>query len=529
MSQFVIIAGLKIVVLILSALFLFYRLARERDKSVSLQDSGNVLQYFRSKRALLILLAFISVVCFFNMGTFHGVILNRPRYVHYWEMFHYYVGSKYFKELGYFDLYNATVVADAEDEGFLEDRHEIMDLRNYHLISRGRVLEKADYYKSLFSPRRWQEFKSDVRFFRQASDQERFARMVRDHGYNPSPLWNTTGSILSNLISVKYSLFLTLLDIFILVIMFAIVGYSFGIETMLMTLIFFSTNFISSFYWIGGSFLRYDWLVASVVALCMIRKNRYATAGALLSYAAMVRIFPVFFLFGIAIKAAVSLVRRRVIPRKYLNLFISFILATVVLFAYSCSLGKGVESWRIFADNIKYHSQTLLTNNVGYKTVFLYDEAWLNFDTFVDVYGKTGENPYIVLTDVKRTEFDDRKVEFLLASIMSLFLFFFIVGNKDDTEAFAWGIFLIFMLLAPTCYYYSFLMMLMIVFYKRRINLINTLYLVLLLVVQIIGYVIDFYEDFLLHIYYELSFVMFNYFLFLAISELYRKLRHKEG
>ena len=529
MTYFTAIAILKVIVLILLVVFLFYRLNREKENAREPKNSSTPLAYLSSKRALLITLSFISVACFLNLGTFHGVDSHKPAFLHYWEMFHYYMGSKYFKELGYSELYNATVVVDAEDNSYLTDKDWIMDLRTYHLIPRVKVLEKAGYYKALFTSGRWKEFQYDVNFFKKTCFRDRFAAMLRDHGYNPSPLWNANGYILSNAVSVDKILFLGLLDTFLLIIMFSVIGFIFGLEIMLIALIFFSTDFISSFYWIGGSFLRYDWLVSLVMGLCMINKKRYKTAGVLLSYATMVRIFPILFMIGIGIKAISNFIATKKIPRKYINLFLAFILATVIFFAYSCLLGKGIESWKTFIHRIKVHNQTLLTNNVGYKMVFLYDPTWLNFKTFVSVYEKRGENPYILLSDVKRVEFDKRKPEFLLLAAMSLFLFFLLVKNKDDTEVFAWSGFLIFMALAPTCYYYSFMMMFPIILYKRKVTLGNTIFLALLFIVQIASFAIDFYEDFFLHIYYEVSFMLFTYFLLLVIYELYKNLRCREN
>jgi hypothetical protein len=49
---------------------------------------------------------------------------------HRWEQFHYFLGAKYFPELGYTRLYQCTAVAEAEqDGGKLEDRVRLHDLR----------------------------------------------------------------------------------------------------------------------------------------------------------------------------------------------------------------------------------------------------------------------------------------------------------------------------------------------------------------------------------------------------------------
>ena len=66
--------------------------------------------------------------------------------------------------------------------------------------------------------------------------------------------------------------------------------------------LYWGTNYPAQYGWTGGSFLRQGWLVASVLALCALRRGRAATAGALLALAIGLRIFPIFILaalFGI--------------------------------------------------------------------------------------------------------------------------------------------------------------------------------------------------------------------------------------
>ena len=52
----------------------------------------------------------LGVLAYFNFGAFHFDGLR----VHLWDMTHYYLGAKYFGELGYDGLYECIAVADAE-------------------------------------------------------------------------------------------------------------------------------------------------------------------------------------------------------------------------------------------------------------------------------------------------------------------------------------------------------------------------------------------------------------------------------
>ena len=82
--------------------FLWFRY-RAQERSASFTTSS-----LRMKVGLGLVVVF-SFGVFHNLGTFRG-----GTFIHQSEMFHYYLGSKYFEELGYYELYNATIVADAE-------------------------------------------------------------------------------------------------------------------------------------------------------------------------------------------------------------------------------------------------------------------------------------------------------------------------------------------------------------------------------------------------------------------------------
>lgn len=528
MTYLTIISIAKIFIALFIVAFFFCRLFRERQKSIKPPTNYKNVGYWKYKLTFLIILAILSVGCFFNLGVFHGTKFYQSRYTHHWEMFHYYLGSKYFKELGYFNLYNATVVADAEGNNYIESGAEITNLENYLLTSKEKILKNAVRYKSLFSQQRWEDFRSDVKSFQDHFTPKIFTRMLKDHGYNATPVWNATVGALTSIIPAQKIILLAFLDIFLLMIVFWVIGRVYDIETMLVSLIFFSVNFLSSFYWIGGCYLRYGWLACSVIALCMIHKGNYKTAGVLISFATAVRLFPAFLLVGVIIKTCWSIIGRRKIPKKYLHLLISFILASTIFLMYGCLPDKSMDSWKDFAQKIKLHNKMLLTNNVGLRSVILYDRSWSDFNEFVNVYGGSGDH-FINWRNIKSAELNEVKGDFLTLSMLVLLLLFFILKNKNDEESFAWGIVMVFMLLMLTCYYYSFLIMFVMIFYKRKVNLINTLHLSLLFITQIAGHMINFYDNFWLSIYFRLSVVMLIYFSYLIISEMFMQLHYKKS
>src|SRR2546425_1445325 len=86
---------------------------------------------------------------------------------HRWEQFTYYIGAKYFPELGYTRLYACTAVAEAERAGprWVASR-PIRDLLTDELVPGGTALEHPEACKGHFSPARWAAFVEDVNWFR---------------------------------------------------------------------------------------------------------------------------------------------------------------------------------------------------------------------------------------------------------------------------------------------------------------------------------------------------------------------------
>ena len=139
---------------LLSAATLVVLYVRYRKGKTS-HDSSRTYP-FRTK-AMIVLAVLFSFAVYHNFGTSRGGV----GFVHYPDMFHYYLGTKYFKEVGYSDLYNAVIVADTEQGNELAGLPFYTDLRTYQNTLRGYALTDADRIRSLFSNERWTAFKDD--------------------------------------------------------------------------------------------------------------------------------------------------------------------------------------------------------------------------------------------------------------------------------------------------------------------------------------------------------------------------------
>jgi hypothetical protein len=108
-------------------------------------------------RAGLLILAALSGIVYFNFFSFHGTGTTRA-FVHLHDVAHYYLGAKYFAELGYTDLYAAMLRAGAEDGDAAVRVEEVRDLRTYELVAAARGLRDGAVAKANFTPSRWRAF-----------------------------------------------------------------------------------------------------------------------------------------------------------------------------------------------------------------------------------------------------------------------------------------------------------------------------------------------------------------------------------
>ena len=321
-----------------------------------------------SKRYLrtLATLAIASVVVYYNFFAFHG----EATWVHSHDVAHYYLGSKYFRELGYGDLYTGMLRAEAE----LFDNHfkaiEARDLRSGDLVHIRDLLTASGPVRAAFTPERWAGFKADVAYFRGVLGPQ-YGKLFRDHGFNPTPLWALLGGSLANLVpagSGRGIFLLTLIDPLLIAAAFVAVAWAFGAETMLLGMISFCVGFGAGFGWTGGAFLRCLWFFGVVGAFAALAKGRPAAAGVLLALASVLRMFPVFFLAAFVFKAIADLVTTGRIARERQRMLVAFTV-TAALLAGATLPAFGFASWGAFQRNLTCHLETSSPNLVGFTSV----------------------------------------------------------------------------------------------------------------------------------------------------------------
>jgi hypothetical protein len=414
---------------------------------------------------LLIALTIASALAWWNFLQFHYW-----HYIHFSDTFHYYVGSKYFSELGYTRLYACTAIADAEAGPRTGVAHRTLrNLETNRLESTSEALADPDSCKRHFSADRWRAFARDVSWFRRRVSQRRWNTMQRDHGYNPPPSWGILGGWLSNLgpASDSQILALSLLDPLLLVLMWGGVAWAFGWRTMCVAVVYWGTNLFGIFGWNGGAFLRQGWLVTAIGGICCLRRDKPVAAGVLLTCSAFLRIFPGAILVAVGIAAGWGMWRERrfSFAPAHRRLVAGCLSAVGVIALLSLLTYGSLGPWTGFIDNSRVHLSTPLKNHVGLRTVLAYDADMVDRR----IRQGTAVERYEVWKDSRRERFEERAALYwvLLASFVVLLTL--AVRDQPDWVAAVLGIGLIPVAFELTNYYYTILLGYGLLYVRREI------------------------------------------------------------
>ena len=432
---------------------------------------------------LLMAVGLLSFCAYWNFGSFHF-----GNYVHMWDTFHYYIGSKYFKELSYDRLYECVAVADSEEAGLKRrvELRKIMNLRTNMMVGTTDILAHPELCKGHFTPERWGDFKHDVAYFRNHHDIKRWEEAQTDHGYNGSPVWNIVGTTLANMAPASDGQinFLTRIDpLFIFGLVFMSL-WAFGWRTTCVALAVFATNFPSRFYWTGGSFLRWDWLFYFVGGVCLVKKERPLLGGFFLGYSTLLRIFPVFIFSGPILvivrqlwgepspdrpwwkpepwESPKALGAR--VDSRFVSILAGAALAVAILVPVSLVTSNGIAGYRAFKFNTEKHKETPLTNYMGLRTVVAYSPS----EAGRVMKDDWQEDPWGPWKRQKLQTFHQRRWlnDLLIAGFVALL--YVALRDAEPWVACSMGAMMIAVGVELTCYYYSFLFAVAFLYAKRR-------------------------------------------------------------
>lgn len=440
------------------------------------------------KRIVGISLAVAAVLAYFN-----GFRNGYDKAYHRHELYHYYLGAKYFPEMGYDALYRCTVIAEDElgvythvdeDTGRSfrldlkkEVHHPDRKVRNLGadnlLVPAKRFLDHPEECKKLFTnPDRWEAFKKDIGFFRAVSGQDYFNKMQGDHGFNPPPVWTIGGKFFADLApaSTRFMQFLALLDMMLWAGMFWALAWAFGWRVSAVAAIFWGCQSSAPMLWTCGAFLRQDWLFMLVLSVCFLRKRYYALGAAALVYSALLRIFPGLLVVGWLGVAGWQLVRHRRLTKPQLRMLAGGTLAAAVLIPASIWVcGKDAYP-QFYEHTLKVHDQTPLTNHMGLR-VLIAQKTPIEIPPLGIGVGKESGRMKYAENKALSDPFDDWKqmrndryakykyVGYALTALILAFYVWVLKRMKNMWLALCTSQVFAILMSQLTCYYYSFMIL----------------------------------------------------------------------
>lgn len=280
-----------------------------------------------------------------------------PEQMKTWRVFHYYLGSKYFPELGYDGLYVEAIKADRQGNRRFDDLERYRDMGDYRHVPIDPIRDAPR------SPRwtdaRWEAFRADVdHFTRLESDAFWALGPLLDRGYNPAPLWTAVGGLFTRRLPIQEpwaQALMVSLDLALFALAFGVSLRAFGLTRSVLVL-------SAIFLWFGcrrtllGGVWFVDWLAAAWLAASLLSLGRFAGAGALVAWAASVRVFPLALFFGPGLAALVDLFRRRDLRHPGWRFAAGGLvgLAALVVFAGLLN-GRGFGAFAEFAESLRVH------------------------------------------------------------------------------------------------------------------------------------------------------------------------------
>lgn len=317
--------------------------------------------------------AVVAVLSWFRFGALHvieekrgaegshdpGARVQEHRPLQFHEFFHYYVGTKYFDEVGYLGLYDCAALADAEiavKDGvaprIVGRVRDLGDVFADKTVAAARS-DCADGPRARFSPERWGAFEDDLRALERLVPDAWWNDVVDDKGLNSPPTFMALASPVMQAIPIEADglptyVLVTSIDLLLIAVSYVALRRTLGTTASALAAVTFGASFLGSYGWLGGAVLRFTWVAALVVGLAALQRERWVLAGILMGWAGCDRLFPFAFVAGAAVPLAWDALR----SRRRRPAFAQFAAGAggVVVFSVATSIALfGAAPWATFA------------------------------------------------------------------------------------------------------------------------------------------------------------------------------------
>lgn len=377
-----------------------------------------------------------------DLGRFLGTSEVRV-----WNVFHYYLGAEYFGELGYLDLYDAALRADAEGDDYWRRVRRVRDQTSYQRVPRD--LSRSEQVRERFSDERWENFKLDVAALQRQRSARAWRSIFTDRGYNASPFWTAIARPLTHFLPARNPVSLKALaslDFLVLTGTFLLIGRAFGARAGWLALLVFTLNPVDRGRLVGG-FLQYDWLLALVISVWALRSRKPGWAAAGLAYATLVRVFPVLLVASLLAPEALRWIRSGRLRRETVRFASWFALFVILGLGIGCLTARGPHAWIEFGGNILHHGDhhTFGEQRVGLKHLFTQDLG--------DPGSLEGNSTE------RRARFESQETAYKAVALILLGLWAVAVHRRRGAEALLLGLVPFFALLVSSRYYWACLLL----------------------------------------------------------------------
>ncbi len=312
-------------------------------------------------------------------------------WVRVWNVYHYYVGAKYFGEVGYSDLYRLSLAADRAHGDYWRPIERVRDLDSYLVVERASPEEEARWLEKLASERRL-ELARDLSALAPQMKAKEWRGIFRDRGYNATPFWTVVGRAVTEILpatSPRALKTLAGLDLILLPLTFLALGRAFGARTATWILVLFCLSPVNRERLVGG-FLQYDWFAAIGLGLAWLRRGKPIASALAFAYATLARIFPALLVASLALPVALRFLRRRRLARRDGLFAATFVAALVAGFGIGCLTPRGVGAWGEFAAKIGVHTEAHQTGEqrIGLAHALTRDFGHLELEAEADAPSK---------------------------------------------------------------------------------------------------------------------------------------------
>jgi hypothetical protein len=365
-----------------------------------------------------------------------------------YDLIHYYLNSKYFDELGYYDLYPCIILADKEADGWFQDPGPVymaQDAEGHqpkpiaHAVVHGRAVRAER-----FTPERWDAFAHDALHLQREikpgfpGNARLWREMIQDHGFNGTPAWLLLAEPLANAVPVESIKLLAYVDLALMAAGIALVGWAFGSTTAWWTVLWLAITYSMRWPYLPWVFLRYDWVFALMATTAFLKKGHPLVAGLLAGWATTLRFFPAMWMWGPFSKGVGGLVRKKV-HRQLLVMAGGFVVAAMVVES-AAIVRVGTEQVEVHFENMIDHNSPdqLSSRRIGLALAL--------------THPLTEKPPNLLTRERRKTIGEQKPLRFGLGLILMVAMGWGMRRLRDE-EAFAFG-FLPFFLLTTASYYY---------------------------------------------------------------------------